>query len=82
MKQTILYLHGLPIPNHVMKSMQNAEQYVSTFKTVEHTFKNEFDVINVKFKHDSPLSAIAVISMNFANNIMLRQSLQIVWVAI
>lgn len=45
-----------------MKSMQNAEQYVSTFKTVEHTFKNEFDVINVKFKHDSPLSAIAVIN--------------------
>lgn len=62
MKQTILYLHGLPIPKHVMKSMQNAEQYMSTFKVVEHAFAKQFDVINAKFKHDNPILAIAIIN--------------------
>lgn len=62
MKQTVLYLHGLPIPKHVMESMQNAEHYVSTFKTVEHTFAKQFNVINAKFKHDNPILAVATIN--------------------
>lgn len=60
--EVFLYLHGLPIPKHVMESMQNTEQYFSTFKVVEHTFTKQFNVINVKFKHDNPILAIATIN--------------------